>query len=70
MDQGKWEEIMEFLKVNQQKMDANQEGMMARMDADKAEAKREREADKAESMANQLDPTSDTSCRAYAWRLL
>jgi hypothetical protein len=33
MDQGKWEEIMEFLKANQQKMDANQEGMMARMEA-------------------------------------
>jgi predicted Zn-dependent protease len=32
MDQGKWEEIMGFLKANQQKMDANQE-MLARMDA-------------------------------------
>jgi hypothetical protein len=33
LDRGKWEEIMEFLKANQQKMDANQEGIMARMEA-------------------------------------
>jgi cell division septum initiation protein DivIVA len=51
MEQITLEQIMEFLKASQQKMDADKAESMARREADKARSEAERKADKEEMMA-------------------
>jgi hypothetical protein len=50
MDQGKWEEMMEFLKADRHEMKVQIGGLASKMDANLEEAKREREDNKAESL--------------------